>query len=312
MSARKCFFVLLSLLVLVDAGAASPEPLQCGVFSLKAAARLADAQNEGPGSAAFFDNDQRIAIARSLGLRYVRVNVDLNRRLPADEIAALRQAGLHLVLHVTTRERGAAAPPVTDLKAYGAELGQLLDQVRPDILAVENEEVAPNFFSGTADEYLAELRTAIEVAHERGIKVANGGITSHALGDLVPGLSHAGGRHGRAVATRDAKASDLLAAYRNLPLDYVNFHWYRPDPADLDAAVRYLRAATGKPVISTEMGQYDSAPETVTGLIGESGRLGIPLVIWFNGDGNRAIAATNADGSLRPAGEALRVACAKP
>lgn len=110
-------------------------------------------------------------------------------------------------------------------------------------------------------------------------------------------------------AARDEKAADLLAAYRTTPIDYVNLHWYQRDPAQLGRAVTWLQAHAGKPVISSEMGQYDQSAQWPADVVAQARRLGMAIVIWFNGDGNKAFALANADGSLRPAANALAAAC---
>ena len=66
-----------------------------------------------------------------------------------------------------------------------------------------------------------------------------------------------------------------------------------------------MRHVTGKEVVTTELGQYTASPAWVTGILTETERLKIPIVIWFNGDGSRAIALANQDGGLRENGKAF-------
>ena len=281
----------------------------CGLFSLKAAGAPQAAGSDA--QAQFFTTAQRVALAQQLGVGWMRVNVSLNQRPNLQEAEAARRAGFKVLMHVTTRERGEAAPPVADLGDYQRRLAALLDRFAPDVLAVENEEVAANFVQGTPQQYLDELNAAAQVARPRGVKLTNGAITSRAMMDL---LGQASGRGDRAArnprrAARDEKAADLLAAYRTAPIDYVNLHWYQRDPAQLERAVAWLQAHTGKPVISSEMGQYDQSAQWPADVVAQARRLGMAIVIWFNGDGNKAFALANADGSLRPAANALAAAC---
>ncbi|MGI8754857.1 MAG: hypothetical protein ACR2MB_03155 [Acidimicrobiales bacterium] len=48
----------------------------------------------------------------------------------------------------------------------------------PCLVAVENEEVGSPFVSGTASDYIGELKASSEVAHPMGLPVTNGGIVS--------------------------------------------------------------------------------------------------------------------------------------
>jgi hypothetical protein len=72
-------------------------------------------------------------------------------------------------------------------------------------------------------------------------------------------------------------------------------------------SVEYLRHATGKPVMTNEIGQFDLSPRTMLGLLDTTARLHIPWVIWFASDGSGgARGLINSDGSLRSNGRAFR------
>ena len=235
-----------------------------------------------------------------------------------------------------------AHPPVTpeELAAYRQRLGGLLDRLqRPVLLQVENEEIEPRFFSGTMAEYLGELDAAVAVAQARGIRVTNGGITGRPLALLTwqhyrdRGLEAEADDFARRTFTRpqDAgvqqdllrkpftglrrqplqaawdRAGELVAAFRSSRMDYVNFHWYFNDDRSLRQAVRYLRRATGKPVITTEVGQHNTEPAVVTGHLRTLvKRLRLAFVIWFDADGTPALGLHDAPGVLRPNGIAFR------
>jgi hypothetical protein len=234
-------------------------------------------------------------------------------------------------------------PPVTpeELAAYHRRLGSLLDALQrpPVLLQVENEEIEPRFFAGTMTQYLGELDAAVAVAHARGIEVTNGGITGRPLALLTwqhyrnRGLEARADDFARRTFTRpqDAgvlqdllrrpftglrrqplqaawdRASELVAAFRASRMDYVNFHWYFDDDRSLRQAVRYLRRATGKPVVTTEVGQHNTEPAVVTGHLRTLvKRLRLPFVIWFDADGTPALGLHDAPGVLRPNGIAFR------
>lgn len=76
-------------------------------------------------------------------------------------------------------------------------------------------------------------------------------------------------------------------------MDYVNFHWYREDDRALEEVVDYLRRASGKPVVTTEIGQHNTDPGLVTQhLTTVIDELHLPLVLWFDADGEPAKGCT--------------------
>jgi hypothetical protein len=227
-----------------------------------------------------------------------------------------------------------------DLADYRRRLGGILDALAPPVLLqIENEEVEPRFFAGTMPQYVNELNAAVEVAHARGVKVTNGGITGRPLALLTwqhyrdRGLEAKADDFARRTFTRPQdrsvqedllrkpftglrrqplqaawdRASALVAAFSASRMDYVNFHWYFDEDRSLRQAVRYLRRATGKRVITTEVGQHNTTPSVVTGHLRMLvKRLRLPFVIWFDADGRPALGLHDAPGVLRPNGLAFR------
>ncbi|MGC8916906.1 MAG: hypothetical protein ACP5NF_08010 [Thermoanaerobaculum sp.] len=102
------------------------------------------------------------------------------------------------------------------------------------------------------------------------------------------------------------KGQALLASYRPAGADYVNFHWYIPDTRALGEAVAYLKAKTGLPVLTNEIGQTNDDPNQTTAVMGKVVRLGLPMAVWFSVDAPKARALVNPDGTLRPTGEAFK------
>jgi hypothetical protein len=98
----------------------------------------------------------------------------------------------------------------------------------------------------------------------------------------------------------------LIAGFRGIPLDYVNFHWYQSTTEAMKTTVEFLRRATGKQVITNEIGQFDDSPDTVSGLLDMTARLHLPWVVWFASDGSGAVGMFNSDNSIRPNGLAFR------
>lgn len=234
-------------------------------------------------------------------------------------------AGLKLVLTVRNSGPLPTAPP-SDLAVYQRTLGQVLDKYRPAVLAVENEENSVLFYTGTPEDYAAQLKAACQVAHQKGIPCTNGGLVSALVALLVYDHYLESGQSATAqdFAARTLtpeeqrllnspqaqeqlrKGKSLLSAYRAAGVDYVNFHWYIADTRALEEAVAYLRAQTGLPVITNEIGQFTDDPNQTTAVMGKIVELGLPIAVWFGLDGPKARGLVNLDGSLRPTGEAFR------
>ncbi len=247
------------------------------------------------------------------------------------------QAGLKLILTVRNNGGGMGNPtsPPTDLAAYKQTLGQILDKFPPVVLAVENEENSSVFYTGTPEQYAQELQAGCEVAHSKGILCTNGGMVSSEVallvwadyaqqGNLEAGCSfarraleaseaqllcNAGAVNATPARVRQLieKGQALIQVYKSSAADYTNFHWYITDPAALEEAVNYLRAATGKPVMTNEMGQQGSAdPSVIAPLLQKAVDLDLPYIVWYSVDAPQARALQDQNGTLRPNGEAFR------
>ncbi len=191
---------------------------------------------------------------------------------------------------------------------------------------VENEENSRLFYTGSPEEYRAQLIAACQVAHQKDIACTNGGLASTLVALLVydhyletKRLSAAQDFAARTLAPEQrrqfasarayaqiAKGKALIQAYRMAEVDYVNFHWYIADSRALEEAVSYLRSQTGLPVITNEIGQFTDDPDQTTAMMAKIVELGLPFAVWFGLDGPKARGLVNRDGSLRPTGEAFR------
>ncbi len=268
-----------------------------------------------------------IEVAKELGVIYLRPSSvfleEWNGTCSECDVAL--NGGLKLVLTVRNSGPSPTAPP-NDLVNYQRTLSQVLDRYRPLILAVENEENSALFYTGTPDEYAAELKTACEVAHSKGIKCTNGGLVSalvallvydnyREIGDTVRAEDFAS----RAFTPEEqqmldspqaqeqiAKGKALLSVYPTAGVDYVNFHWYIADTKALEEAVSFLRAKTGMSVITNEVGQFNDDPNQTTLVMAKIVELSLPIAVWFSIDGPKARALVNLDGTLRPTGEAFQ------
>ena len=297
-----------------------------------------------------------ISVAKELDVPVLRLHMVMqqwNGTWPPFDKA--RAAGLQIAANVNdgspaTWAGKAPVPFPTDLAAYRKTLDDILTKYPPALLAVENEEDNKGYHSGPIEDYIAELAAATEVAHAHGIKVTNGGITSTPVRLLVwddymsrgltreaqdyadralpahiaQALATGSADHNKRFAETLAMEKKLIAAYRSIPIDYVNFHWYEPvrsrggkqgvgddTPFDMRAlgeTIAYLKRATGKPVLSNEIGQLNASAALTAAMLDAATRAGLSYVIWYSGDGGtgKAVALQNADGTLRPTGEAFR------
>jgi len=236
------------------------------------------------------------------------------------------QAGLQLVLTTRNNGRQQATSPPADLAAYQRTLSQVLDQYRPALLVVENEENSALFYTGTPEQYAAELTAACQVAHQKGIRCTNGGLVSTLVALLVyahyleSGQTAAARNFAARVFTPEEqqlldspqaqeqirKGQALLAAYGTAGADYVNFHWYIADTLALGEAVAFLKAQTRLPAVTNEVGQQTDDPNQTTAVMGKVVELGLPIAVWFGLDGPKARGLVNLDGSLRPTGQAFK------
>ncbi len=266
-------------------------------------------------------------IAKALGAVYFRpASIFLDRwNGTCPECDTALAGGLKLVLTVRNSGPSPTSPP-RDLAAYQRTLGEVLDRYHPVVLVVENEENSSLFYTGTPKDYGAQLRAACRVAHQRGIPCTNGGLVSTLVALLVYDHYLETGRSHRArdFAVRTftpeqqqqltsaraqeqiAKGKALLQIYGAAGADFVNFHWYIADTQALGEAVAYLRAKTGLPVITNEIGQFSDDRTQTMAVMAKIVELGLPIAVWFGLDGPRARGLVGPDGRLRPTGEAFK------
>jgi hypothetical protein len=286
-------------------------------------------------------SSQRVPFAREMGVSYFRpwdVTVeDWNGSCSDRACTAAQSAGLGLILTVRNNGRGGppamSTTPAKDLAAYQRIIGEILDTIHPTVLVVENEETSTVFWTGTPEEYEAELRAACEQAHQRNIPCANGGMVSEAVGiatwahymdagqteqacdfarrALIHGEAEefCGYRSLEELPERTAQVLDkvrqYLEIYARSGADYVNFHWYSGDASALAEAVTYLEEVTGLPAICNEFGLREQNYAATQAVMKTFVDLHIPYAIYFSLD-RQAVALTDSDGTLRPNGEAFR------
>lgn len=281
------------------------------------------------------------ARAGALGVAWFRPPILDTGRWHADTpclaCKALAKSGLSLVLTVRNggyegSQRHPSAPP-EDLAAYGRTLAGMIEQWRPAMLVVEDEENRPARFAGTAQDYRLELEAACKVAHEHGVQCANGGLSYEAATGLTwyqllkDGKADLACDYARralyergdglcAYRSADkvpaelrerllANGEDLIPYYRTSPIDAVNFHWSGGDAVALSQTAVELVRLTGKPTMSNEMSlrRSDADPSHVRPLMRAAIATGMKLAVWYSYDGEDSQSLFDPQGRLNAAGQ---------
>jgi hypothetical protein len=288
----------------------------------------------------------KVSVAKDLGVSYIRDAVVLQNWEGDDESTdKFLNAGFKIILNVNwgqvAKGQGMREPVPfpTDTVEYKKILDKVLDKYKPEVVVVENEETTKNYHTGPIEDYINELAAATTVAHSKGLKITNGGITNRDLVLLVyyDYIERKMQREADDFANRCvkpqllrnpetpdivAKAKKLIQAYKNIPLDYINIHLYEPvknvaggtdesvrtiTPGAQKEIISYIERITGKRAMSNETGTRTSSPEVVTAVLQQLLQTDMAYVIWFSGDGEGgSVALQNDDGSLRPNGVAFK------
>jgi len=117
------------------------------------------------------------------------------------------------------------------------------------------------------------------------------------------------------------KTKQQIDAFKNIALDYVNFHWYQPttlSPNDNTASqgvvkviADYLRRATGKQVLCNEFGQYNQSSALITSMVDQLKLAGLTYGVVFSGNAGNGAKPLNNGKQLLSNGIAFRDAVAQ-
>jgi hypothetical protein len=293
-------------------------------------------------------NKKRLQVYKDLGVQLVRHTITLESWNGSSYFYdMLNNAGYRILLNITATPQGRPRPFPSDMAKYRKDLNAVLSVYKPEMVVIENEEYNVTYYNGSAQDYINQLKVGIEVAHQHGLKVANGGLTGRILSLLtyydyrkrgmmkeaddfarrtqpddilrsLPDLS-SNRRFSKGMAAMDS----LITAYKDMNLDYVNFHWYEPikykepknngaddvksiDTKALGEMIAFLKRRTGKSVMTNEIGQINQSTTILQSILEQCLTSGLSYVIWYSGDGesiNEAEAIHNTDGTLRETGK---------
>lgn len=309
-----------------------------------------------PADGMSYNKNEKAALVKdSLKCKYARMNIALSTFSgSAPQFETYTDDSIQVVLNISNEPTGSQHAFPTDTATFKTKLSAVLAVYQPEVLVVENEEVNTNYHSGPLSDYFNELKAAINVAHSQSvpIKVANGGIVCR-MATLITWKSYMDSGLVNKAKNYAAKAFPaskldanghpdltkggyqaildtglvLIDKYRELPLDYVNFHWYEPvamrsmpsdqggldtishiDATALGSTIRCLRNRTGKEVITNEIGQLNDKPGITTDIMTKVKAMSVPFVVWYSGDGGtgKAVALQNGNKTLRSTGQAFK------
>jgi len=260
------------------------------------------------GAAVQGTTNEKITVYNKFGVKYIRSVVELKNfkgNMSAEK--SLTQKGFKVVLNINwanpsgSGDNRKAVPFPTDMGQYKQQLTKLFNTYKPEIAVIENEPTTDIFHSGSIENYINELKTAVSVCNQFNVKVADGGIH-------VPYIEQV--MNGKAGSGRALEVKKLIAAYKTLNLDYVNIHTYGPtgkdpnvyQPGLLKKVADYLRKQTGKQVMSNEWTVHNSSSALIKSMVSGFKEAGFKIAIVRSAPSNSGAKPLNKGTNLLPNG----------
>lgn len=291
------------------------------------------------------DGDVRITVSSKMGVGYVRDGIMLdsyNGKAPL--IDDYMSNGFKVLLNLNYTSKRPTSYP-TDMVKYKSLLQKVLNDYKPEVAVIENEPINDSYYKGDIQDYINEVKTAVDVCHSYGVKVSDGGLHTGMVCILTyqdyvnRGMQKEADDFGKRaltsqylktaqgkgtskdISTKLDKTKQQIDAFKNMDLDFVNFHWYQPtslSPNDNTAAqgvvkeiADYLRRATGKQVLTNEFGQYNQSSALIESMVNEIKAAGLTYGIVFSGNNNSEAKALAKGTQLLSNGIAYRDAVAQ-
>lgn len=290
------------------------------------------------------EGSDKIAVATKMGVGYMRNAIVLetyNGKAPM--VDQFINAGFKVLLNINNSTGGTVKSYPTDMVKYKKNLENVLNSYHPEVVVIENEPINESYYTGPIENYITELRTAVDVCKARGIKVADGGLHIGMVSILVyqdyvsrgmqkeadafaakaltsAYLKAAQGKGSTTINTKLDKTKKQITAFKTMALDYVNFHWYQPAsggdpnkaiPGIIKEIADYLRRATGKEVLCNEFGQYNQSTSLIASMVNEFKLAGLSYGIVFSGDSGSGAQPLHKNTDLLPNGISYRDAVAQ-
>jgi len=286
------------------------------------------------------DGDVRITVSQKMGVGYVRDAVILNSyRGNAPLINDYLSNGFKVLMNLNYTSTKPSAYP-TDMVKYKSYLEKVLADYTPEIAVIENEPINDSYYKGPISDYINEIKTAVDVCHAHGVKVADGGLHIGMVSILVYQDYVARGLQAKAddfanraltsaylkaaqgkststdISAKLDKTKQQIDAFKTIALDYVNFHWYQPTAKNTNDNIAssgvikeiadYLRRTTGKQVICNEFGQYNQSTTLITSMVSEIELAGLSYAIVYSGSSSSGAQPLNSGTTLLANGVAYR------
>ena len=259
------------------------------------------------------DMNEKMQVCTNLGVTYVRSSITLKDFTGKDgAVDAYIRNGYKLLLNInydvvqTVNGKKQPVPFPTDMVQYKSLLQKVLDKYKPEIAVIENEQTTDQFHSGPIENYITELKTAVSVCHQYGIKVADGGLIAQVVNMVKSGFGS---------GDKYTETKKLIEAYKTIDLDYINIHTTAPysngDPnvfpsSDVINSATYLKATTGKDVICNEYNQDNQSASLMNGAVTAFKTGGYKYLIARSGQGGTKSEPLNTGTTLTTIGKAYR------
>lgn len=277
----KCAFLTIALFALITSCKKEIAPSEEALIATEESSAALSAMSASNAVAAGTDWGALIAdgeipdkmnVMDMLGVGTVRYAIILESHISEDKgYERWRDAGYKILCnlnwgHVTNNKGNKKPVPFpTDLKEYRIELTAILDKYHPEVAVIENEETTDVFHSGPIEDYIEQLKVAVDVCKARGIKVADGGLNLELCQQVMNGT-------GRGTNYEETKK--LIEAFKTIDLDFVNIHTKAPfsnqrngnifQPGAAEAVADFLRQETGKQVMCNEYNNENTSTSLIS------------------------------------------------
>ncbi len=314
-----------------------------GIKAYIAGTKLGDMSQFGMLVGGGFTTSKKISVAKSLAVNTARMLIEVSTFSGSSSAFELyTSAGMKVQVNLRNEVSNSPVSLPTDMDVYKTKVKAILNKYHPELIAVENEEGNPAYYTGfTSSDYLAMLQVVITQAHKRGLKVTNAGLLMSPLHGIIyrdklanEGITAANNYltanvpstlHSKITLGNDVDYevlitlyNELIEAYAVMGLDYVNFHIYEPSYipglaidsiATAGTAIheftKYLYNHTGKKVITNEIGQRNLNPDLTADILNKAIAESMDYIIWYDGDGPISVGLTDSTGLKRPTGDAF-------
>ena len=255
--------------------------------------------------------DDKMNACSMINVTYVRDAIELKSFTgKSSTLDGYVKNGYKLLLNFVYQNAsgGKAVPFPTDMTEYRKLLNNALDKYTPEVAVIENEPTTDKFHSGPIENYITELKAAVAVCKQRGVKVADGALNLQWVQTVMNGYSSPDPNY--------TETKKLIEAYKTIDLDYINIHTHAPfnkgdnpdvfPPNVAQKVADYLRRETGKEVICNEYNQYNTSTALMNSAVSAFAAGGYKYFIAHSNDNDGKGKALYSSGNLTEIGVAYK------